>query len=180
MNSDREQLIREFRDKEYRDSFVAEHIYGRLALKIRALREARGLSQKELGDKIGVAQTWVSKLEDPNYGKLTLSTLLRLASAFDVGIEVDFAPFRKVLDDALALTTHSWRVPSFDEEFAISYSPVEVSIVKMPRPKFTEGAGCSRRVLSGTLSGVLCKVPWVSARQWHSYPTIGGNPRCQQ
>lgn len=130
MNSAREQLRDEFRNKEYRDAFVAEHIYGRLPAKIFALREARGLSQRELGDKIGVAQTWVSKLEDPNYGKLTLSTLLRIASAFDVGIEVDFVPFSKVLDDAVGLSSESWKVASFAEDLGAKKS--EAKPVQMP------------------------------------------------
>ncbi len=148
MNSAREQLREEFRHKEYRDSFVAEHIFGRLPLKILALREARGLSQKELGDKIGVAQTWVSKLEDPNYGKLTLSTLLRIASAFDVGIEVDFVPFSKVLDDALGLSPESWKVASFAEDLGAEKSetkPVQMTAGKSKVLRRRAGNGRATR-----------------------------------
>jgi transcriptional regulator with XRE-family HTH domain len=116
MNSTREQLVRKLQDKEYRDAFVCEQIFSRLPLKIRSIREHRQLSQKQLGEKAGVAQAWVSKLEDPNYGKLTISTLIRLASAFDVGLEIDFVPFAKVLDDALKLSPESFEVPSFAED----------------------------------------------------------------
>ena len=52
-----------------------------------------------------MAQTWVSKLEDPNYGKLTISTLLKVASAFDVGLQIDFVPYSKVLSDAVYRTS---------------------------------------------------------------------------
>lgn len=170
MNSSRQQLVRKFGDKTYRDAFVAENIYGRLALKILALREAQGLSQKELGDKLGVAQTWVSKLEDPNYGKLTLSTLLRLASAFDVGIEVDFVPFSKILDGALALTSQSWQVPSFDEDMGTKNIQVEASNFRVPRSKFIRAASCNPHVRLGAHCGVPARVPRISMRQWHSYP----------
>jgi transcriptional regulator with XRE-family HTH domain len=102
--------------KEYRDAFVAEQIFSRLPLKVRALREQRGLSQKELGERAGMAQAWVSKLEDPNYGKLTISTLLRLASAFDVGLHIDFVPFSQVLGFSTSLSEESFRVPSFAED----------------------------------------------------------------
>lgn len=173
MNSDREQIVRKFRDKGYRDAFIAEHINSRLPLKIRALREARGLSQKELGDKIGVAQTWVSKLEDPNYGKLTLSTLLRLATAFDVGIEVDFVPFSKVLDDTLGLTSESWNVCSFAEDLGIGKRRAEPPTFGVSRSRFFRGASCTRQVRLRAQSGVPCRVPRVSARQRYFYPTVG-------
>ncbi len=69
MNSIRESLAAKFGKKEYRDAFVAEQIFSRLPLKIRRIREGQELTQKELGELSGMAQTWVSKLEDPNYGK---------------------------------------------------------------------------------------------------------------
>lgn len=115
----REQLLKKLEDKEYRDAFVAEQIYSRLPLKIRALREDRDLTQKELGEKAGMAQAWVSKLEDPSYGKLTISTLLKIASACDVGFHVDFVPFSRVLDYAVNLDRASFTVPSYLEDTAL-------------------------------------------------------------
>ena len=109
----REHLAAKFDDKEYRDAFVAEQIFSRLPLKIRSLREDQELTQRQLGELAGMAQTWVSKLEDPNYGKLTISTLLKLASAFDVGLEVDFVPFSTILDNSLHLSADSFVVAAF-------------------------------------------------------------------
>jgi len=117
MNSERRQFYEKFKeDKEYRDLFIAEHIYTRLPLKIRRLREQRRMSQKELGEKVGMAQAWVSKLEDPSYGKYTIATLLRLASAFDVGLDIDFKTFSEILDKALTLTPESFEVASFADD----------------------------------------------------------------
>jgi transcriptional regulator with XRE-family HTH domain len=110
------QLREKFSDKEYRDAYVAEYIYSRIPLKIRALREERNMSQAELGEKAGIAQPWVSKLEDPNYGRLTISTLLRVASAFDVGLFVDFVPFSEIVNRSSNLTSESFEVPSFTVE----------------------------------------------------------------
>jgi len=172
MNSDREQLIRKFRAKEYRDSFVAEHIYSRLPLKIRALRETRGLSQKDLGDRTGVAQTWVSKLEDPNYGKLTLSTLLRLASAFDVGLEVDFVPFSKVLDDTLNLTALSWEVSSFAEDLGIKRRRHDLVNFGVRAARTIRGRTCTPRFLWVAGSAGPSKIPWISRRQRFFHNTI--------
>ena len=173
MNSDREQLIRKFRDKGYRDAFIAEHINSRIPLKIRALREGPWPEPEKVRRKIGVAQTWVSKLEDPNYGKLTLSTLLRLASAFDVGIEVDFVPFSKVLDDALGLTSESWNVSSFGEDAGIENSRAELANSGVPRSRFFRGEGCTRQVRLRAQIGMPRRVPRLSVRQRYLYPAVG-------
>jgi transcriptional regulator with XRE-family HTH domain len=116
-DSDRREIYEKCQEsKEYRDSFIAEHIYSRLPLKIRGLREQRGWSQKELGEKVGMAQAWVSKLEDPSYGKYTIATLLRLASAFDVGLDIDFKLVSQILDKALTLTPESFEMLSFADD----------------------------------------------------------------
>jgi len=169
MNSHREQFIRKFSDKAYRDSFVAEHIYSRLPLKIRTLRESRGLSQKDLGERIGAAQTWVSKLEDPNYGKLTLSTLLRLASAFDVGLEVDFVPFSKVLDNALDLMPQSWQVPSFEDDVRYGVRRYEFGA---QGGGFYRGMECTPLPRLGERSVPPPKTPRLSDRQWCFHPRL--------
>ena len=57
------------------------------------MREARGWSQAELGRRVGMRQETICLLENPSYGRFTLRTLKRLASAFDVALIVRFAPF---------------------------------------------------------------------------------------
>jgi len=123
-DSSREQLIEKLKDKEYRDLFVAEQIFARLPMKIHLLRELRKWTQKSFGEKTGMAQAWVSKLEDPNYGRLTLSTLLKVASTFDVALVVDFVPFSKLLNDTLGLSVESFKVPSFGEDFGETAAPL--------------------------------------------------------
>jgi transcriptional regulator with XRE-family HTH domain len=119
----KEGLAEKFKNKEYRDAFVAEQIFSRLPLKIRSIREDQELTQRQLGELADMAQTWVSKLEDPNYGKLTISTLLKLASAFDVGLHIDFVPFSKVLDGAMRLRSESFCVLKFADDKGFLYSP---------------------------------------------------------
>ena len=64
------QLLESWKDPEYRAEFVRERVRSSVALQIRALREQRnGMTQKQLGDAIGKAQTWISVLEDPEYGE---------------------------------------------------------------------------------------------------------------
>jgi transcriptional regulator with XRE-family HTH domain len=116
MTSVRQNLAAKFTDKPYRDAFVAEQVFSRLPMKIRCLREAQDLTQRQLGDLAGIKQTWVSKLEDPNYGKLTIATLLKVASALDVGLQIDFVPYSKVLSDAVYRTSGAFFVPKFADD----------------------------------------------------------------
>ena len=92
------------KDKEYRDYFVEEHIRTGVPFQIRALREKAGWKQKELGNRANMKQERISVLEDPDYSKFTISTLLKLASAFDVGLTVRFVPFSKVLMEEINLS----------------------------------------------------------------------------
>ena len=64
-----------------------------------------------------MAQERISILEDPNAdSKPTLNTLLRLADAADVGLEVRFVPFSTVLSRSVHTDMHELQVDSFDVE----------------------------------------------------------------
>jgi transcriptional regulator with XRE-family HTH domain len=121
----RQNLVAKFTDKAYRDAFVAEQVFSRLPLKIRSIREDQGMTQRQLGDVAGMAQTWVSKLEDPNYGKLTVATLLKVASALDVGLQIDFVPYSQVLNEAVYQTAEAFSVPKFADDSGFSSTRVE-------------------------------------------------------
>lgn len=61
-----------------------------IARQVRALREQRGWSQEDLGDQTGKPQSAISRVEDPDYGKLTLQTLFDLARAYDLPLLIQF------------------------------------------------------------------------------------------
>jgi transcriptional regulator with XRE-family HTH domain len=67
-------------------------------MQLRAMRDRAGLTQTELGQKVGMNQNAISRLERLDYGKASLTTLKRLAAAFDVGLMVYFVPFGKMAD----------------------------------------------------------------------------------
>jgi len=59
-----------------------------VALQIAALRETRGLSQKELAKLVGTSQQQISRLESPAYEGHSLSMLRRVASALGAEVHV--------------------------------------------------------------------------------------------
>lgn len=113
----KDKVIKELKNKEYRDAFVSEHIDTGIPFQIRALREQRGLTQKELAERAGMKQERISAIENPNYkNAFTLSTLKRLASAFDIALIVRFAPISQLVDWELKLSPESLQVVSFNED----------------------------------------------------------------
>ncbi len=54
-------------------------------------RKASGLTQKELAEKTGIAQSDISKLENGN-GNPSLRTLQRLAKGMGMELRLDFVP----------------------------------------------------------------------------------------
>ena len=92
------------KDKEYRDAIVEEHVKTGLPFQVYGLRRKEGWTQKELGDRASMVQERISLLEKPDYAKFTISTLLKLASAFDVGLTVRFVSFGKVFQEEMNLS----------------------------------------------------------------------------
>jgi transcriptional regulator with XRE-family HTH domain len=119
MDERKRRIIEKLKDREYRDAFAKEHIDTGIPFQIRALRKQQGRkwTQKQLGKRAGMAQETISRIEDPNYGKLTLETLKRLASAFDIGLMVRFVPFSELVDWEVSLTPTSLEAASFDKDF---------------------------------------------------------------
>lgn len=109
-----DKLKQKLTNKEYRDIYMDEQIRSWIARQIRVLREQRGWSQKELAERAGKPQSVISRLEDPDYGKVSLQTLLEMRSAFDVGLCVRFVDFGSAISASRELSTGAIEVPSFD------------------------------------------------------------------
>jgi transcriptional regulator with XRE-family HTH domain len=111
------------RGKAEREKFVESHVTKGIAHQIRVLRETFQMSQTDLASKVGMNQNAISRLESAEYGKPTITTLKRLAAAFDVGLVVRFVPFSEMVNWVTGtayvnygLSTQSLIVPSFTVE----------------------------------------------------------------
>src|ERR1043166_1997273 len=87
---------KKLRDKTYRDEFVVAQAKRAIPFQIRAMMRARGISQEELAKRSGLTQGVISRAANPAYGKLTLNTILRVASGFDVAFIGLFVPYSRL------------------------------------------------------------------------------------
>ncbi len=123
LNSKRGVLQRLRRGRRVRSKFVESHLSKALAFQIRSLREKESWSQQGLAEKISSNQNAVYRAENPNYGKQTITTLKKIAAAFDVALVVRFVPFSELIDWVTGtphmnegLNTEALSVPDFDSE----------------------------------------------------------------
>ncbi len=90
-------LIRRIRrSRDARARFVDSNVDKKLAFQIRSLRGDR--SQGEMHEITGLKQQVISRLENPSYGKASLTTLKRIAAACDVALLVEFVPFSQLIN----------------------------------------------------------------------------------
>lgn len=131
----RTQLWEKMRDKPYRDTFVAAHLSTNIAAQLQTIREQRGWSKKLLAQKAGMSPSRITVMEDPSYERFTLSTLKRLASAFDVALIARFTPFSDLVDWVAELSPEKLEASEFEKDF-LSKTGEEAS----QQPKFIETA----------------------------------------
>ena len=117
-------LLQKLQKKPFRVAYVAEHVRRGIAYQIRALRDQRGWNQGKLSALLGKPQSVVSRLEDPSYGKVTIQTLLELASVFDVALQVKFVSYSSFLPQTRDVTTHSMQLPSFLDDVRASSTAI--------------------------------------------------------
>ena len=107
--------IEKLKNREYRDSFVSSSVDVGVAFQIRVLRKQRKYTQKKMAKMLSTQQERISFLENPSNSP-SLSTLKRIANAFDVGLIVRFVPMGELLEWQLNLSSNSLDVTSFEED----------------------------------------------------------------
>jgi transcriptional regulator with XRE-family HTH domain len=116
-------MIPEFISKKYREVFVSAFVRQGIALQIQLLRKRETWSQKKLGEITGKKQNAITRLEDPSYGKFTITTLLELAKAFDVALSVKFVPFSELERQSKDLSTEALCVARYSDEMKADAAP---------------------------------------------------------
>ena len=113
----RTRLIRNFRDKTYRDTYVDAFLNSYIAAQVRALRGGEGIeSRRHRRHALNTKQSGVSKLENVNYSGWNVRTLKKLAKAFDVALVVKFVAFSEALADIDNFDAKALVKPTFAED----------------------------------------------------------------
>lgn len=109
-------LVDRFRSRGYRHTYVESFLDSYIATQIKVLREQRKLTQAKLAKLAGMHQSQVATLEDVNHTSWKISTLKKLARAFDLVLVVRFESFGKLLPDIDSFNRAKLERPSFDED----------------------------------------------------------------
>lgn len=110
-----DQLLVEFRDKEYAHGYVNQFYDIAIAAQIKALREQHGWSQEDLAKSAGMKQERISLLENVDYDAWTMKTLRQLGEAFDVVARVSFVEFSDAIVDIINLRAEKLTVPEREQ-----------------------------------------------------------------
>lgn len=85
-------LERKLQDPVFRQRFELASQAWDIALQLSALREARGLTQKQVAEMLGTRQQAIARLENPAYAGQSLSMVRKYAEALGATVEVVIKP----------------------------------------------------------------------------------------
>ena len=105
-------LAKKLRSKKYRDGYLSSHTRMFLANQIASLQGE--MSQKEFGELLGKPQPIISRLQNPEYGKYTLQTLLDISSKLDVALIVRFVDYPTFVKFTNDFSDEALRPDKFD------------------------------------------------------------------
>jgi transcriptional regulator with XRE-family HTH domain len=148
-------LIDELQDVEYRRAFVEGYATDTIAFQLRAMRKAEGWEQKDVAERLGnrKLQPMISRYENPDYGKYSISTLLELAAAFDVALAVRFVPFSELAEWDLSSNPAKERPVPFAKDTQLE---VIADHVKMLEQNFATGIVSHEAAIMGSsVAGIV-------------------------
>lgn len=88
-------LEEQLKDKDFAARFLKAGEAWDVALKLAALRQESGLSQKELAQRVGTTQQQISRLESPSYEGHSLSMLRRVAEVLGATVHIELLRGKK-------------------------------------------------------------------------------------
>lgn len=131
MDSWKTKLLDKFRRKEYRESYLDSFINDTITAQLHNLRKDKQWTQAELARRAGMKQPRVALMESSDYDNYSISTLKRLAHAFDVALIVKFSPFSELAAFSSSFSSKDVHVPDYESDIRTIERP-EVS-VELPR-----------------------------------------------
>jgi len=146
-------MFKKFKDKRYRDAFLASQVRRMIPKQVRAIRDAQGMTQQELADAAHTTQTVISRIEKGSgSGNLTIKSLLNLASALDVALVIRFEPIDRLIEFTENLSSNDIaprRSEATLAEMEQEAARAEAEAVDSPLLRAARGSGQSPQENSG-------------------------------
>lgn len=118
MNERLKKIFKLRESKSYRAAYIRAKLNVLVPSQIRALRLKLFKTQTALAAQAEMKQSRISAMERPGAVQLNLETLIRLASAFKVGLVVKFVPFNEMLRWENRFSQDQFNVLTLDEDLA--------------------------------------------------------------
>lgn len=148
-----------FRNEQYRKGFVSAEVKRMIPFQIGSLRKLRGMSQEELAKKSGLTQGVISRAEDPDYGNLTVNTIIKIANGFDLAFVGRFVPYSELASLHTNLSEESLgSVPSYETEEQQAKAVRQVLTSRSPRIN-QEAAAVEWLVAANTQANIVNRPP---------------------
>lgn len=135
--------------KDFRDEFMSAMVRGTICYQLQALREQRSMTQAEFAAAIGKSQTVVSRLESVERSRATVQTLLDIANALDIALQVRFVDFPTFLDSNRDVSPRALEVDSYDASQRATRHEAPTGLAPYPPKRMT-----ADKVTTATAGGV--------------------------
>ncbi len=142
-------------NKKFREEFNALQLKRGVPFQVRALLKKKKWTQEQLAEYANLSQGVVSRVQNPNYGNLTINTIARVAAGFDVAFVGRFVPFSELV---------GW-FENLSEEEAANVEPFEKEYKRVIQG-IPRGIPRPRRPRRRSIRVVTCKggsMPFISA-----------------
>jgi len=107
------------RGKEYREAYAEAFANEYLATQLQVLRKQRGLTQAQLGERIGSNQGRMSVYEDEEYGRWSLDTLRKIAHELGLWVKVSLESYGTLVAEAAQFEPHKLERNGFEDDLEL-------------------------------------------------------------
>lgn len=104
------------RNTKFRAAYIRSKLNLLIPSQLRALRLKGQITQKQLADEAEMMQPRISAMERTGEIKFSLETLIRMAAAHKVGLQVRFVPFSELLQWENGYSQDNFDVVRLDED----------------------------------------------------------------
>lgn len=132
MSEKSELIIRLKNSKKSRDAYTRAVINVIVPAQIRGLRFKHELTQKALAREADMKQSRISTMERPGATRFNVETLIRLASAFKVGLKIEFISFGEMLRWENEFSQDAFDVVSLDKDAEFQRPEVIAEVENKP------------------------------------------------